>query len=665
MRQKENILAKSMRLCLLAAGISAFTACSDDDMPPSAVDNSPWSLEDNMDTSYRPGDNFFMYCNGSWYKDAVIPEEYSQAGIFYECALVVSEQLANLDFPEYDRLMADTRTVDQSTAQSVAILEAELEKVSNIQTKEDAWRQIAQMTKNGYSTLFRFSLLPNQGNMYVTLVPTSDEAPAPRKQGREKKGPDFRWTIDKGLQLGKPAHKPLYEKLLAAAPDWTYSLEYIKKHPKLREDIRSAANTRITSETADMLNVMADELGLAEKGGIIYYADFEEYLDVVASYGVEEWISLMEDILYYHHAFTSTEALDEINALQGSDMTFEDIAYSMKEKQMYYIQSYRYAQQYVDLSRKARYVEMCKEFKEAFRKRLENVDWMSETTRQNALTKLESMGENAGCPDQWVEEALPELNSGILLQDIIDLQASLAQGVLATAGKTYAETGFNYILFEGPDYQLYVDNAFYDPTTNSIFIMSSFLHEPYYSEDNEPYFYAMTGSTVGHEMTHGFDDSGSQFDEVGNYRNWWTVDDKMEFTERCQNLIDCYNMLEIDPDLLPGVYCNGKQTLGENIADLGGMEIGLDAYIAKKESEGFYGEELQKQIRKYYLGWAECWRSKSDPSYMEYLNQYDVHANNKERVNGVVMNSDRWYETFGVQRGDILYLAPDRRGRIW
>ena len=207
-------------------------------------------------------------------------------------------------------------------------------------------------------------------------------------------------------------------------------------------------------------------------------------------------------------------------------------------------------------------------------------------------------------------------------------------------------------------------NCFYYPEFNCLCIYPAYMLPPMYNEQvSDAYNYAEF-AIVGHEITHGFDNNGSNYDKNGDYRNWWTVMDKMAFTEKCQSLIDCYNLLEIMPEEMPGQYCDGENTLGENIADLGGVEIAHQAYVEKLQREGFHGEELEKQERRFYQGWAEVWRQKYTSSYAQTLLE-DVHALPKERVNGVMMNCDRWYELFDVQWGDMLYLAPELRTHIW
>ncbi len=171
--------------------------------------------------------------------------------------------------------------------------------------------------------------------------------------------------------------------------------------------------------------------------------------------------------------------------------------------------------------------------------------------------------------------------------------------------------------------------------------------------------------SFGHEFTHGFDTLGSRYDKDGNQRNWWTVADQMAFEERRESIIQCYNHLELDPQRAPGVYGNGDRTQTENIADLGGFLAALDAYKALLEEQGYIGELYDNQLRKFYECFAHTWCVQYDDAKFNILKDSDVHSHARLRVNGVVMNTDLWYELYKVDRNNYLYLPPERRTYIW
>ena len=209
-------------------------------------------------------------------------------------------------------------------------------------------------------------------------------------------------------------------------------------------------------------------------------------------------------------------------------------------------------------------------------------------------------------------------------------------------------------------------NALYAPNDNSITIYPAMLLPPMMPADNfsEACYYAAF-SIIGHEFTHGFDNNGSKWDKYGEQKNWWTVADRMNFEERSANLVRTFNLLELDPEREPLFFCNGTRTLGENIADLGGFLTALDAYQARLDQQGFTGETRNEQLRKFYESYAHLWCVQYGQNKFEILKHEDVHAHARLRINGVVMNTDMWYNLYNVNQNHLLYLPVNRRAYIW
>ena len=208
-------------------------------------------------------------------------------------------------------------------------------------------------------------------------------------------------------------------------------------------------------------------------------------------------------------------------------------------------------------------------------------------------------------------------------------------------------------------------NAMYDPTYNAVFIYPALMLPPTLPENvTAAYKYAMF-AIIGHEFTHGFDTNGSQYDKYGNKDDWWTVADRMAFEERRDLLVSCYNHLEIDLVRKPGIYSRGDLTQTEDIADLGGFLATLDAYMARLSADGYTGETYKEQLRKFYESFAYVWRVQYSDEKLAQFPEKDVHSHARLRTNGVMMNTDLWYELFGVDRNCKLYLPKERRAYIW
>ena len=224
---------------------------------------------------------------------------------------------------------------------------------------------------------------------------------------------------------------------------------------------------------------------------------------------------------------------------------------------------------------------------------------------------------------------------------------------------------------QGPDEEpipsdLTLVNAIYMLTDNSISIYPAMLLPPLMptGDVSEACYYAVF-TIIGHEFTHGFDNNGSEWDKYGERKNWWAVADKMNFKERSETLVNTFNLLELDPERDPLVYCDGARTLGENIADLGGFLTALDAYHERLDQQGFTGETRNEQLRKFYESYAHLWCIQYGSNTFEILKHDDVHAHGRLRVNGVVMNTDMWYNLYNVNRNHLLYLPVERRSYIW
>ncbi|MCD8319093.1 MAG: M13 family metallopeptidase [Paraprevotella sp.] len=424
--------------------------------------------------------------------------------------------------------------------------------------------------------------------------------------------------------------------------------------PEVYDQFRSLSSTRSTSAGERILNVLADRLGISTDNLILYTRD--HILTCLEQADAEQLRSFMKALAVFDYVYASQDALNEFNGGTGTwPLTKDGLQNIVTSYYFTYPLSYAYATEYVTAEQKERCLAICEELRSAFSRRLEAVDWMSATTKANAQKKLAAIRIHACYPDTWKEEGLAAMDGRCLLEDIVQLRA--AQNRLRTGllGKNAQDESFNMYI---PSYNLTVVNAYYIRTCNAIVINPCFMAPPFYrSEESDAYNYSMF-CIIGHEMTHAFDNSGANYDEKGNVRNWWTVSDKMEFEARCQKLVDCYDHLQVLPDEAPDMYTPGEQTLGENIADLGGCLMAYDAYMAKLAREGYVGQELEKEERRFCQGRAEIYRAKYNLEYANY-------ALFKERVNGVMMNFDRWYDLFNVQWGDKLYLSKELRTYIW
>jgi putative endopeptidase len=332
------------------------------------------------------------------------------------------------------------------------------------------------------------------------------------------------------------------------------------------------------------------------------------------------------------------------------------------------------AEQMVPAGRKEEYMKYCKEMIGVFGQRIKSNEWMSEGSKKNALDKLNAMVFNVAYPDHWIKEGLPDFSkSQSLLEDVYIMRTTRQNLLKAIVGKSRLQESFTALAMDNEAW-LGLENAFYDPLFNSMNILPFYVLPPNYDPTQSLVINYQMFDTMGHEMTHGFDTSGSQFDKNGNYTPngiWASEADKAEFDRRTELLVKCYNSYDVLPDEMPGVKADGKTTLGENIADLGGEEMAYQAFLNRLKIDGYTGDNLKLMKQRFFLSFGEEWRSKYGKDHVNYVafgkdnpKGADSHSMNKERVNGVVANMNSWYEAFDIKDG-ALYRAPKDRIKIW
>ena len=286
--------------------------------------------------------------------------------------------------------------------------------------------------------------------------------------------------------------------------------------------------------------------------------------------------------------------------------------------------------------------------------RIQRVDWMSPETKAKALDKLSKFKVKIGYPDKWRDYS----NLAVAADD---LYGNVERASAFEWARQVARINDPVDRDEWGMTPQRV-NAYYNPPNNEIVFPAAILQPPFFDPDADPAInYGAIGGVIGHEITHGFDDDGRKFSGDGKLENWWTAEDLARFTAETEKLGAQYSAMEP----LPGMKIDGELTMGENIADLGGLLMALDAYHASLDGkpapiiDGLTGEQ------RVFLGWAQVWRGKYRDDALRQLLVADPHSPNMARVNGPVRNIDAWYEAFNVQPGDELYLAPEDRVRIW
>ena len=292
---------------------------------------------------------------------------------------------------------------------------------------------------------------------------------------------------------------------------------------------------------------------------------------------------------------------------------------------------------------------------------IEGLDWMSNATKQKALEKLQAMVFNVGAPEELFNAGF-KLTGKTVPEDFHQYNIQVVEYMLKTlAGSATKDHGWEMLLVNPFSKGIDFVNAANMPIINQIFIMPAFLKGELFPADKNSAARYATAFVFGHEMTHGFDKNGAKYDATGTGNDWWTEADRQAFEEKQKHLIARFNEL----DQLPGVKADGEKTLDENIADLGGMALAYELWNAKLLADGLSGEALRHQQRQFFLSYADFSRKNETEKDLQGQLTGDKHSANHNRVNGIMRLTDEWYDLFGVQSGDKLYVAPKDRVKIW
>ena len=311
-----------------------------------------------------------------------------------------------------------------------------------------------------------------------------------------------------------------------------------------------------------------------------------------------------------------------------------------------------YVEKYFSEDAKKRMQLLVKNLQQAYAMRIENLDWMSDTTKQKALEKLSTFKAKIGYPDKWRDYSKLEIKNDSLWNNMVRVAQFEDAFWIEKIGKEKDSSIWFMNAHEV--------NAYYDPSTNEICFPAGILQYQFFDMNADDAFnYGAIGAVIGHEMTHGFDDSGRHFDKDGNMKDWWTSDDANGFEKRANVMKEFFNTIKINDE----VYANGEFTLGENLADYGGVTISFDAYKNfGKPSETVGG--LTSDMR-FFIAYAGVWAHNIRPDEEIRRTKVDEHSLGNNRVNGILPHINAWYDAFGITPNDKMFIAPQNRVKLW
>ena len=661
-------------------------------IPASAAPQvAPWGLHlDYFDKSVKPGDDFFRYANGTWVKTTEIPADRPSAGAGFEVTKQNEDRLkaiitglrADAKPGSEERKLRDLHDAyldeAQIEARGLDPVKGDLDRIASVKTLDDVARVMSEPRLG----------LDGPFNVYIGVDDKDPDSYAviAFQSGLGLPDRDYYLKEDESLAKTRETYKAHLAQMLgfagrdniesraAAVYDLERAIAEAHWPAADRREAEKMYNPMTVSELRQLApgfpwNVYLEAARIplqspkGERRVIVgEKSAFPKLASVFAAGSPAAWSDYLT--VRYLNTFAAylPKRIDDAafamygTTLQGRSKQLDrpTRAARMLDSRMGEALGKIYVQKHFPASSKAEVQELVKNLLRAHRENLTKMDWMSPATRTKALEKIDKFIVKVGYPDTWRDYSPLTIDRGNLVASI---QNSNDFG-WERRRKRLDEKVDRTEWFMSPP----TVNAYYNTSANEIVFPAGILQPPFFDpEADDAVNYGSIGAVIGHEVSHGFDDQGSKYDGRGVLHMWWTEADRKNFETRANALVEQYNGYEP----LPGLKVNGQLTLGENIADLAGIVIARQAYHlslkGKKASaiDGYTGDQ------RLYLAYAQAWRGKQTDASMRQRILSNPHSPSEYRVNGVVRNDDGWYEAFDVKPGDKLYLAPEKRVRMW
>jgi len=641
-----------------------------------------------MDTSVNPGDNFFLYANGGWIKANKIPEDESGWGSFYtlynenqqKLKTILQNAAANKDAAkgsveqkvgDYYASGMDTATIDQKGYEP---LKPMLQKIDSVRNYKELVNLLSASYAQGNGDLLGFYVGPDEKNSTKNIAvlyqngltlpekdyytKTNSNTVAHRRQMVQYATKLFMLT---GLDSATASSKASSILQLETAIAKSHRSPVELRDPQRNYNKMSLAQLQKLSPNVDWsaafknMQVSPDSINVGQPG---YFAALSKLL---ASQPIDAWKAKVK------FDYISSNAADLSKPFRDAEFNFSKSFSGQKVQKERWktmvsnsdaglkdLLSQLFVKQYFPPEAKKRMDELVNNLQAAFKKRIENLDWMTDSTRQKALAKLNSITKKIGYPDTWknyddvtiTRDNFFANNESIAKHDYKEMIEKLGKPVDKTEwGMTPATV-----------------NAYYNPSFNEIVFPAGILQFPFFEMNaDDAINYGGIGMVIGHEMTHGFDDQGRQYDAEGNLKEWWSPSDAEKFNAKTNEVVKQYDSYTI----LDSLHIIGKLTLGENLADLGGLAIAYDAYKMTDQGKGSEKIDGFTPDQRFFLGFAQVWRLINRDETMRLRVTTDPHSPEMFRVNGPLSNFAPFYAAFNLKAGDKMFKEPASRAKVW
>ncbi len=675
-------------LYLSAFCMIAMSSCNNSPKLESGIDKA------NLDTSVKPTDDFYEYACGGWMKSNPLSAEYSRFGTFDKLRednqkqikelieeLAKQEQAAGSIAQKIGTMYNMGMDSTKLNADGFSPIKAELEAIAAVATPKQLEEKIAQLHKAGVNPFFGLFGEADFMNSSMNIawlyqagtamgdrdyyLEDSDRAKGLRAKYTELIANMFRLSgattffnntneqklAETVMGIETRLAKASMSRLEERNPYGIYHKQTVEELQKYAPNIDFKAYfTAMGVPALQSLNVAQPDF-IKEVSAILKDTKLED----LKAY-------LMWNVINDAANYLSDEASAAKFAFYGKELSGKEVmqprwkrVVNTTEHSLGEAVGEMYVAKYFPAESKERMLKLVHNLQAALGDRIKNLDWMGDSTKQKAQEKLATFRIKIGYPDKWRDYSGLEISNDSYYANVARSSAFDVAYNLNKIDKPVDPTEW------GMTPQMV--NAYYNPTTNEICFPAGILQPPFFNaKADDAVNYGAIGVVIGHEMTHGFDDQGRQYDKDGNLSNWWTDEDGKQFDNRAQVLIDFFNAIEV----APGVKADGKLTIGENIADYGGLQVSWEA-MQKAIADGSIAKEIDGFSigQRFFLAYANVWAANIREKEILRLTKEDVHSLGRWRVNATLKHIPQFYEAFGVKEGDGMYIAPDKRAVIW
>lgn len=643
----------------------------------------------NLDTTAVQGADFYQYACGGWMKKHPLTNEYSRFGSFDMLAENNREQLKGLiveiaagqnaqgtigqKIGDIYKLAMDSVKLN---ADGVTPIQADLEKIASVKDKSEIVPLMAELAHSGVFPYFSFyvgaDIMDSKSNLFQLY------------QGGISLGEKEYYLDNDDVTVNiRNKYKEHIVKMFQLAG---FDEAAAKKKMEAVMDIETRI-AKASFSAVEQRNPAANyhKMSLDELKKEIPGIDWDAFLNGIGVKGVTELsVSQVDPIKEVEKIINSLPVENQIAYMQWSlidraagylsddlvAQNFDFYGKTLSGKQTNQPRWKRavstvngvlgeavgqmYVEKYFPAAAKERMVQLVKNLQTALGERIRNLEWMGDSTKIKAIEKLNSFYVKVGYPDKWRDYTGLNIEKDSYWANVKRATEFELDYMLSKAGKPVDRDEWGMT----PQ----TVNAYYNPTTNEICFPAGILQYPFFDMNADDAFnYGAIGVVIGHEMTHGFDDQGRQFDKDGNLKDWWTAEDAKRFEERAQVMVNFFDSIQV----LPGLNANGSLTLGENIADHGGLQVSFQAFKNATKDAPLLVKDGFTPEQRFFLSYAGVWAGNIRDEQIHLQTKSDPHSLGRWRVNGALPQIGAWYDAFGIKEGDPMYLAPEKRVSIW